>query len=432
MNRAFSTRAQPVRSNWRKFMPLIGWLLLTILCLLLPLSAAFARSNAGIGQAIFEKMVAAQERIEQKDFAGANEIVTGILAGKGLNSYEKAQAWSLRGNIHYQQEQIDQALTAFRTAIGFEDLPEGFYLVTLRTLAQLSFMEDHLDDAQKYTEQLLAKQKIADGDTLMLLAQIHYRRDAYPLALKYAQQAIELEKSKGHKVKENWLLVLNAVYYSLDDLESMAKVLEQLIQLYPKSTYLINLAAIYGQLGSTEKQLLLLEPLYDQRALTQETHLINLANLMILHKVPYKGARVLEQGFANGTIKRNQRNVDLLAQAFYVAAETERSLVYLAEAANLDQTGQTDLRLAQNYSAMYRWQDAEKSLNNAIKKGHLKREGDAHLLLGMVRFNQSSFDSARAAFLHARSFKESEELAKQWLVYVEKEQEKAKLMDAGG
>lgn len=385
----------------------------------------YAKSKLAIGQDVFEKMQEAQLLIEADDFSGAAEILDKLLEKKRLNNYEKAQILTMKGNVAYQQERFEVALDFFRQAVEYENLPEGFLLASLRTIAQLSFMQDKLDDALNYAKRMMKLAEKEDSFAYVLLAQIYYKKEDLEPALVNMRKAIELERQLGNQPAENWLLILNAIYYGMGKYSNMVDVLKELIDIYPNQQYVTNLAAIYGQLEQTDKQLLLLEPLYDQGRLKHESELVNLANLMMLYKVPYKGARIIEQGFKDGTVKRSQRNIELLAQSWLLAAENEKSVIYLAEAAEMSKEGMAYLRLAQNYIGLYRWDDAEAALEMSLKLGELdKKQGDALLLLGMVRFYQKDYRKARKAFKDAAEHDGMDKLASQWITFMDQEREK--------
>lgn len=403
--------------------------LVAMLCLL-HATPGQARSNLAIGQDVYEKMQEAQALTEADNFSQASAVLKELLSKKRLNNYEKAQIVSMQGNVAYQQDDVEQALVKFKLAVSYDNLPEGFLQATLRTIAQLSFMQDNLDDALLYAKKLMATIPVPDAFSHMLLGQIYYKREEYDDAKKNMLRAIELERAQGNQPSENWLLILNAIYYSQGDFKSMIGVLNELIDVYPKQQYVTNLAAIYGQLEQTDKQMLLLEPLYDQGRLVRESELLNLANLMILYRVPYKAAKIIEQGFRDGTVTRSKRNLELLAQSWLLAAEDHRSVEYLAEAAKISKDGVAYLRLAQSYIGLYRWQDAEAALETSIELGDLKnKKGDALLLLGMSRFYQKNYRSARQAFREAGEEEGMEKLAEQWVTFMDQERVKAEQAD---
>lgn len=397
-----------------------------LLMLLTLCSAAQAKSNLAIGQDVYEKMQEAQAFIEADKFSDAAQVLGTLLNKKRLNNYEKAQIVSMQGNLAYQQDRYDEALNKFKLAVTFDNLPAGFLQASLRTIAQLSFAQDNLDDALLYANKMMATLSAPDAFSHVLLAQIYYRREEFDPALQNILKALDLEREQGNKPSENWLLILNAIYYSKGEFKNMIGVLKELINIYPKQQYVTNLSAIYGQLEQTDKQMLLLEPLYDQGRLAKESELLNLANLMMLHKVPYKAAQIIEKGFRDGSVTRNKRNLELLAQSWQLAAEDERSVEYLAEAAKVSKEGVAYFRLAQSYVGLYRWQDAEAALQKSIALGDLgAKKGDAFLLLGMVRFYQKDYRSARTAFREAGEYEGMQKLADQWVIFMEQEREKA-------
>lgn len=400
----------------------ILWIALLAMAVLLPINQSVAQSRLAIGQAVYDQLQKVQERIEAEDFPAATRMLNDILrTQRRLNNYERAQIWSLHGNVYFQMEDFDRALEAFETAISFDDLPSGFKLISIRTLAQLSFMQERFPEALNYTQRMMDLSDAPDANSHVLLAQIHYRMDNLPAALREMRRALELERERGNVISENWLLTINAIYYGLEDYDSMVEVLQELIELYPRDSYVLNLAAIYGQQDKTERQLLLMQPMFDQGRLRQESQLVNLANLMLLHRTPYQGAKVLEYGFERGYIARNQRNWELLAQSWQMAAEDDRAITALTEAARLDADGNTSFRLAQTYMNLYRWAEAEKALELALEKGQLNRPGDVQLLLGMVRFYQQDYRNARRAFRAAGEHEATARMSEQWLVYLDQE-----------
>lgn len=404
-------------------------LLLFVLVLFVPgmffSMQSMAKSNLAIGQDVYEKMQEAQTLLEAKDYAAAKAKLMEILQEKKLNNFEIAQTWSLHGNVNFHMERFDLALADFEKVVSYEDLPQGFLQISVRTVAQLAFMLDKYDDAERYAKRLLSINETPDAEAYMLLAQIHFKKDETKSALENCLKAIDIERAQGKQIKENWLLVLNAIYFNLEDYKSMEGVLKELIQYYPRDLYVKNLAAIYGQTERTEAQLLLMEPLYDKGYLKSETELVNLAQLMNLHRVPYKAALILEKAFEDGKVERNRRNLELASQSWQVAAEGQKAAEYLAEAAAKADDANMYVRLAQIYMNMYQWKPAQNALEKAIKAGDLDREGNAHLYLGMVRFYQHQYSSAKKAFRDAGDFDESAALAEQWIAYVNQEEKKA-------
>lgn len=393
------------------------------------LSSVFATAAVkGISQPTYEKMTEAQTLMDAENFSGAKVILEELLKDK-LNEHERAQVLSLIAGIHYQNEEYEKAAKGFESVYKTEDIPEGLRQYAIKALMQLAFTLEDYPQVISYAELLLKAQEIPDANIYVFMSQAYIKMEQFEAALKPIKIAITLARDAGQPPKENWLLILNAIYYNLKDYKSMLAVYKELNALYPKKRYVVNMASIYGQLENTKSQMLLLEPLYDQGNLTEQSHLLNLANLYMLHKVPVKGARLIESGMKQGNIERTQRNLELLAQAWQLAAEDEKTLEPLQEAAKLAKNGKTYLQLANIYMNLYRWEDAEGAFESAIKKGGLQKEGNVYLLLGMSRFYQKNYELARKAFEDAKKDDSIVKLADQWLNYLQQEVDKRAMLN---
>ena len=392
-------------------------------------SSSAQRPSMGISAGVYERMQSIEQRIEDGDHEGALVRLDEVLELPRLNDYERAQLWALKGNVYYQTDRYEDARVAFARAVSFEGVPAGFLSMTLRVLAQLSFMLEDYPEALNYARRMIDLEENPGAQSRLLLSQIYYNMEDYPKALEEMQAAIELQQAAGHDIPESWLLSLNAIHHALEDWESMAAVLRQLVDRHTRLRYVQNLASIYGQLEEQEKQLLLMEPLYDQGLLRREAELLNLANMMVWHEVPYKAARILQKGIDEQLIEANQRHWDRLAQYWRLAAEDERAMEALAAAAELDDTGNTHFRLAQIAMSLFRWPQAEAALEDALRKGRLDKPGEARLLMGVARFYQKHYPEARLAFERAAELEAVQTLARQWLTYVDESIEKRRAMD---
>ena len=83
-------------------------------------------------------------------------------------------------------------------------------------------------------------------------------------ALEPIKTAIQMYRDQGKVPRENWLLLLRVIYWELERLPNMLVILKELIEEYPKDTYVLTLAGVYSELGDTKKQLALTEALYEK------------------------------------------------------------------------------------------------------------------------------------------------------------------------
>jgi tetratricopeptide (TPR) repeat protein len=307
-------------------------------------------------------------------------------------------------------------------------LPEALLLSTLKTKAQLHFTEEDYESALKVVRQLLAAIPEPSADVLMIEGQALFQLARYDEALVPIKTAIDMYRSQGQTPRENWLLLLRVIYFEQKEYELMIDVVKELVRYYPKDTYVLTLAGIYSELGDTKKQLALTEVLYEKGMLNTSSHVTNLANLYLLHGLPYKAATVLEKEMDTNIVESNERNLRLLSQAWYQAREDEKAIPPLERAAKLSSDGELYVRLAQAHLNLENWAEAAQAVEKALQLGGLKRNDTANIMLGMALFNQQRLTQARRAFERAAADSRSERAATQWIAYVDSELRRREVM----
>ena len=292
------------------------------------------KETVAMSQQVYEALTEIQELVEANDYATAHKKINDITKGKKkLSDYERAQIFNLSGYSYYLQENYAEAIRAYEQVLAVPDLPEALVLSTLKTKAQLQFTQDDYEGALKTVRQLMSVISEPSADVFMLEGQALFQLARYEEALKPIKTAVDMFKSQGQTPKENWLLLLRVIYFEMKDYDSMIEVVRELIAYYPKDTYVLTLAGIYSELGDTKKQLVLTEVLYDSGLLHGSSNATNLANLYLLHGLPYKAAALLEKEIDAGVIEANERNLRLLSQAWYQAREDQKAIPPLRRAA---------------------------------------------------------------------------------------------------
>ncbi|MEP5765617.1 MAG: tetratricopeptide repeat protein [Halieaceae bacterium] len=345
------------------------------------------------------------------------------LRERKLNGYETAHVLNMLGYAWFQLDDNNKALACYEEALQQNGLPPSQIRALLTTASQVSLASENYKDAEAYALRLLAAEEEAPQPmSQIILAQAYVGQERYDLAVAPLKKAIQMLVDRGSKPRENWMLMLSSVYYYLEDYDAMRDVLYELVTLYPAERYLINLAALHGQLGDTDKQMALVESLLDDQRLKNGYHMLSLANLFLAHGMPYKAASLLETEMESGRIESTRQNLELQSQAWYMAGEEANAIPPLAEAAALAETGELYLRVARLYMDTYQWQAAERAARKAIDKGELRDEGSAWLLVGMALSRGDKLDAARTAFVAAAEHEKSREWARQWIRFVDNEQ----------
>ena len=120
-----------------------------------------------------------------------------------------------------------------------------------------------------------------------------------------------------------------------------------------------------------------------QVMLEKESDLVTMAQLYLQREVPYKAALLLTEEMETGRVAKNAKNYRLLSQAWTLAAEDEKAIPALQQAARLSTEGELDLRLGNAYLNLGQFGECVAAINNGIKKGGIKSPDHAQISLGM-------------------------------------------------
>ena len=106
-----------------------------------------------------------------------------------------------------------------------------------------------------------------------------------------------------------------------------------------------------------------------------------------------------------------------------MAQEIDKAIPVLEKAASMAKNGETYILLGNLYLFEDRLEDAIKAIENGIKKGGLKRESQAHLVLGQAFFELEKFEDAKKYFRMAARDKDKtiKKTANSWIKYSENE-----------
>ena len=382
-----------------------------------------------MSEKVYKQLLTAQEMIEAQDYDKGLVALRSLERSSKLSSYEKTQVFNFYAYTYFTLEKYKDALRYYEKVIAEPDVQEGLVLNTLYTVAQLYFV---LEDYRKAITAINRWFKAALEPSLnayLVLGQAHYQLEEYRQALVPLAKAYKLANDRNTKPSKNLLLLLQNIYLELEDYANMIKVLKDLIVLYPDDSHWRSLSAAYSMVSQHDKQMAVLEMLYETGNLDNGRSQLNLANLYLMHEAPYKAAVLMDKGTKSGKIEKNERNLRLLSQAWQQAQEFNKSIAPLKEATRIAKDGNLHIRLAQAYISLDQYDNAVATLNAGIKRGGIKRPDQANLMLGMALFELQKFTSARTAFSKALKDKRSKKNAADWIKYVDSERTRKKQLE---
>ena len=165
----------------------------------------------------------------------------------------------------------------------------------------------------------------------------------------------------------------------------------------------------------------------------------------MMHQNSYKAAQVLRAGIKLEAVKEDEKNLKRLAQAWHAARELDKAVPIYAQAAKLSKEGELYIFLGQVYFALDKFKKAEGAIKNGIKKGKLKDQATAHMLLGQINFENQEWDNAVASFRKCidvaekqysdkkkkqkEKKKKVQDSARKWVTYTKGEEERVRALD---
>ncbi len=372
------------------------------------------QATGAIDAKTFEKLMKAQELTEAGNHAAALAELDALKARGKVSGYGKSQMYNFYAFIYASKEDYQKAITAYQEVIKIPETTPALALQAKYTVAQLYFQLEKFPLCIKYMNEWLSEVEKPTPTAHIMLAQAYYQLEKYDQALKNVDKAVALETKAGRKVKENWLRLKSALYYDKGDYKKTAQTYEQLVKLYPKSTYLKQLAGMYGELGQDMKRLALFDSLYLNGDIKKGKDILNLAYMFLGQDVPYKAAKLIEKGMESGVIEKSQKNIETLGNTWAQANQHDKAIPVLEQAAKLSDKGLLFARLAGVYFDAGDYKKAATATKKAAQKGGLKNPGNNYLLMGMAYSNLKQYENALQAFRQAKKTKKVLKDARAW------------------
>ena len=376
----------------------------------------------------YKQLARAREQADKQEFTEALALLTDLREDRRANAYEKAMAWNLTAFVSFELDRQEDAITAYQQVLAQDTIPSALRINTLYGLGQLYMSTSRWQQAARTLEQWFELNEAPGTSGYILLGSAYFQLKDYARARKPIETAIAAARERGEVPPENALLLLRAIYFGANDFAQMAEVLKTLCTHYSKREYWTQLAAVYGQMDNSKRQLAAMNYAYDAGMFDREADYLTLAQLLLGAEVPFRAAQVLSDGMAKGKVAGNLRNYRTLADAYVMAKEYPKAIAALQQAAKLSDDGELDLRLAQMHFETGDYPATVSAANQALKKGALKSPHEAHIIAGLAHYEQDRLAEARRAFQSAAGYDDARQMAGQWLGFLGKEIERETLL----
>ena len=277
---------------------------------------------------------------------------------------EKANFAVQLAYLYKQANNNNKALEYFQSALDSNNLDYNQYLSTLYYIAQISIEKENYDKGLELLKLWFSINERPHPSSYILLAHCYYVKNNIPLALKY----VEITLSLVTKPKESWLKFAVALYLKEKNYKKAKPYLERLVALYPATaSHWKQLAGVYLFLDESQKAFVTLDMAYKMGHLKNKTEYLNLISLYIEQGLPYQGAKLLQKKIKQNIIPKDQKNLELIAGAFYLAREEKQSLAYLKQASKTAEDSKFFLNYGQRLLEQEEWKTAEQAFKKALQ-----------------------------------------------------------------
>jgi tetratricopeptide (TPR) repeat protein len=183
----------------------------------------------------------------------------------------------------------------------------------------------------------------------------------------------------------------------------------------------MHLAGMYSEKEWMDKALSAYYAAYVQGLFDKESEIVMLSQRLLNAEVPYEAATVLEKGFAEDVIERNEKNIRLLATAYTMSKNYGKAIDAWKDATEYAEDGEVFYRLAQALSNEDRHKEAVAAYQQALDREGLKDVEEVQFWLGISLMQLEEWDDAKRAFTAAAKDKSRRKAANQYKAYINNE-----------
>jgi len=368
-----------------------------------------------VSKEVYDRIQKAQEAIDADDPQSALKILNAVKGKKGLTEYELQNVLNYIGFVYYNMDAIAEAMAVYQEMLRIPSIEDQIKKQTLYTLAQLSTMEEQYAKALGLLDQWFVLETNPAPEPYILYAQNLYQINRFADMIRPIEAAMAVAVKRSLTVKEDWYVLLNFAYFQQENYEKVRDIQKILLVNWPKKRYWFSLAGAYTELGEEQNLVGAYDAAMTQGMLEKESELVTMAQLYLQNEVPYKAAVLLDKEMADGRVTKNAKNYRLLSQAWTLAAEDEKAIPALQQAARLSDEGELNLRLGNAYLNLGQYGECVAAITDGIKKGGIKSPDNAQISLGMCLYNQKKYRAAITAFREAGKTRRSRNISRQWI-----------------
>ncbi len=371
------------------------------------------RKTQLVGPSVGKKVGKAFELYSADDIKGALVLLLEIDASK---DYDRAYVDRFIAVMYATLgDQEEKAIEYLKKAVAPDILNEVDHGEAIKLLADLQMQTKAYEGALKNYKAWMDFTGKSDGDTWVKIAQANYELKRLDRMIAPADKAIA---AYGDKHNKNPYILKLTSYYETKKYKEAVKVLEVAVQLFPnESAFWKQLGNFYLLIEDYPRGMATLELAYKQGYLEKESEIKTLASLYAQSNIPYKSAMLLEKHINSGLVKRDDKNIGALANAWHAAQEIDKAAKYYGELAKMTNEAKHYSKQGTLLAQDEQYKKAVVALNKALDLG-IDNEGRVHMSIAESHFYLGQYKEAYAAIQNAMKDPKTRKNAKGWVSYI--------------
>ena len=364
-------------------------------------------------QKAFELYSGDEEKGLESDVQGALDVLLEIEPSK---DYDKAFVARFIGVMYAQLGNNDaKTIEWLKKAVEPDLLSETDHGESLKLLADMQMQSKDYKNALKNYYAWMEFTGKEDGPTYVKVANAYYSLKQLDKVIVPADKAIA---AFGDKPNQNPYVLKITSFYERKKYKEAIEVLETVIQLFPENKqWWTQLPMFYLLVEDYGKAVQTLDMAYKLGHLDKEGQIKTLASLFSQSEAPYKAARLLEKHIASGLVKRDDKNISTLANAWHSAQHIDKAAKYYGELAKM-----TNLAKHYRKQGMLLKQDEQfakaiPALQKSIELG-VKNKGRIHMSIAEAYFYLEDYKKAYVAIQKAMKEPGTRKSAKSWKNFI--------------
>jgi len=370
------------------------------------------RKTQLVGPRVGKKVQKAFEAYSADDIKGALDILLDIDASK---AYDKAYVANMISVMYATLGDEQKTIDYLKLAIEPDLLNEPDHNRALKLLGDMQMQTKDYKGALQSFYAWMDFSGESDGQTYIKIANAYYSLKQLDKVIEPADKAIA---AFGDKPNQNPYILKITSYYERKKYKEAVNVLETVIQLFPENKqWWTQLPMFYLLIEDYEKATQTLDLAYKLGHLKKESEIKTLASLYSQSDAPYKAAQLLEKHIDAGLVKRDDKNIATLANAWHSALHIDKAASYYGELAKMTSNAKHYRKQGMLLKQDEQFAKAVVALNKAIELG-VSNQGRIHMSIAESYFYLEKYKKAYAAIQKAMKDPSARRSAKGWKSFI--------------